>query len=84
MKLFCFQALLDLLDQVEDAIMEEELPVDNGSKGGQATYKDNTNSNCSVVDDGDLTIPSKRSPDVPPLESFLVLEVCLLISSCWF
>jgi len=83
-KLFFFQALLDLLDQVEDAIMEEELPVDTGNKGGKATNVDNTNNNCSSVADGGLTIPSEKTADAPPLDSFLVLEVYLLTSSCWF
>ncbi|CAD6262529.1 unnamed protein product [Miscanthus lutarioriparius] len=69
------KALLDLLDQVEDAIMEEELPVDPGNKGGQATNKDNTNNSCSPVADGDLTIPSKKTINAPPFNSFLVLEV---------
>jgi DNA replication ATP-dependent helicase Dna2 len=83
-KLFSFQALLDLLDQVEDAIMEEELPVDTGNKGGQAINEDNTNNSCSPVADGDLTFPSEKTADAPPLHSFLVLEVYLSTSSCWF
>lgn len=82
--MFSSQALLDLLDQVEDAIMEEELPVDPGNKGGQATNKDNTNNRCSRVADGDLTIPSKKTINAPPFNSFLVLEVYLLTSSSWF
>ncbi|KAG2574315.1 DNA replication ATP-dependent helicase/nuclease JHS1-like isoform X2 [Panicum virgatum] len=69
------KALLDLLDQVEDVIMEEELPVDTGNKGGKATNVDNTNNNCSSVADGGLTIPSEKTADAPPLDSFLVLEV---------
>lgn len=69
------KALLDLLDQVEDAIMEEELPVDTESKVGQATNEDNTNKNCSSVSNGDLIVPSKKTIDAPPLDSFLVLEV---------
>ncbi|XP_066344355.1 DNA replication ATP-dependent helicase/nuclease JHS1-like [Miscanthus floridulus] len=69
------KALLDLLDQVEDAIMEEELPVDPGNKGGQTTNKDNTNNNCYSVADGDLTIPSKKTINAPLFNSFLVLEV---------
>ncbi|CAD6259843.1 unnamed protein product [Miscanthus lutarioriparius] len=69
------KALLDLLDQVEDAIMEEELPVDPGNKGGQTTNKDNTNNSCSSVADGDLTIPSKKTINAPLFNSFLVLEV---------
>lgn len=64
--------------------MEEELPVDPGNKGGQATDKYNTNKNCSPVANCDLTIPSKKTIAAPPFNSFLVLEVYLLTSSCWF
>lgn len=83
-KLFSSQALLDLLDQVEDAIMEEELPADPGNKGGQTTNEDITNNSRSPVADTDLTIPSKKTIHVPPFNSFLVLEVYLITSSCWF
>ncbi|ONM14575.1 DNA replication ATP-dependent helicase/nuclease JHS1 isoform X2 [Zea mays] len=69
------KALLDLLDQVEDAIMEEELPADPGNKGGQTTNEDITNNSRSPVADTDLTIPSKKTIHVPPFNSFLVLEV---------
>ncbi|KAL6651284.1 hypothetical protein ACP70R_010209 [Stipagrostis hirtigluma subsp. patula] len=69
------KALLDLLDQVEDAIMEEELPSDPENKRGQVTNGEDTNSNCSPVVNGDLNIPSKKPVDAPPFESFLVLEV---------
>jgi DNA replication ATP-dependent helicase Dna2 len=55
--------------------MEEELPVDTGNKGGQAINEDNTNNSCSPVADGDLTFPSEKTADAPPLHSFLVLEV---------
>jgi len=64
--------------------MEEELPVDPGNKGWQATNKDNTNNSCSPVADGDLTIPSKKTINAPPFNSFLVLEVYLLTSCSWF
>jgi DNA replication ATP-dependent helicase Dna2 len=64
--------------------MEEEFPVDTGSKVEQATNKDNTNKNCSSVSGGDLIVPSKKTVDAPPLDSFLVLEVYLLIYSYWF
>lgn len=64
--------------------MEEELPADPGNKGGQATNEDITNNSRSPVADTDLTIPSKKTIRVPPFNSFLVLEVYLLTSSCWF
>ncbi|KAL6843952.1 hypothetical protein ACP4OV_026523 [Aristida adscensionis] len=69
------KALLDLLDQVEDAIMEEELPADHHNKGGQVTNGEDGNNNCSPVVNGDQTIPSMKPVDAPPFESFLVLEV---------
>ncbi|GJN26596.1 hypothetical protein PR202_gb14540 [Eleusine coracana subsp. coracana] len=69
------KALLDLLDQVEDAIMEEELPIDPMNKGGQDSSGRNIDITYSRVVDGDLTIPSKKSIDAPTFDSFLVLEV---------
>ncbi|KAJ1272512.1 hypothetical protein BS78_06G207100 [Paspalum vaginatum] len=69
------KALLDLLDQVEDAIAEEESPVDPGNKGRQSTKEDGTSINCSPVADGDLTIPPRKTIDTPSFNSFLVLEV---------
>lgn len=68
--MFCYQALLDLLDQVEDAIMEEELPIDPANKGGQRINGHNTNIHYTPVN-GD-----------PTFDSFLVLEVCLVTFSC--
>ncbi|KAG8082955.1 hypothetical protein GUJ93_ZPchr0014g47069 [Zizania palustris] len=67
--------LLDLLDQVEDAIMEEELPVDGGNKGGQLINGDTTNISCSLLANSDLNVPSKKPLEAPPFDSFLVLEV---------
>ncbi|GJN01915.1 hypothetical protein PR202_ga19219 [Eleusine coracana subsp. coracana] len=69
------KALLDLLDQVEDAIMEEELPIDPVNKGEQDSSGHNIDITYSPVVDGDLTIPSKKSIDAPTFDSFLVLEV---------
>lgn len=80
--MFSYQALLDLLDQVEDAIMEEELPIDPVNKGGQDINGHSTNINCSPVVDGNLTIPSKKFIDALSFDNFLVLEVCLLTFSC--
>ncbi|TVU15982.1 hypothetical protein EJB05_39528, partial [Eragrostis curvula] len=69
------KALLDLLDQVEDAIMEEESPIDPVNKGVHDTNGQNNDCNVSPVVNVDLTIPSKKPIDAPPFDSFLVLEV---------
>jgi hypothetical protein len=61
-----------------------QLSVNPGNKGGQATNEGITNISCSPVAETDLTIPSKKTIHVPPLNGFLVLEVYLLISSCLF
>jgi DNA replication ATP-dependent helicase Dna2 len=74
---FLCKALLDLLDQVEDAIMEEELPIDPVNKGGQVTNVHNTTSIFPPAVNGDLSIPTTKSIDTPSFDSFLVLEVCL-------
>ncbi|BAF15608.2 Os04g0588200 [Oryza sativa Japonica Group] len=69
------KALLDLLDQVEDAIMEEELPADGENKGEQLINGDPKNISCSPIADSDQNVPSQKSLDAPPFDSFLVLEV---------
>ncbi|XP_052154106.1 DNA replication ATP-dependent helicase/nuclease JHS1 isoform X3 [Oryza glaberrima] len=68
------KALLDLLDQVEDAIMEEELPAD-GENREQLINGDPKNISCSPIADSDQNVPSQKSLDAPPFDSFLVLEV---------
>ncbi|XP_020148913.1 DNA replication ATP-dependent helicase/nuclease JHS1 [Aegilops tauschii subsp. strangulata] len=69
------KALLDLLDQVEDAITEEELPVDAGNKGGQVTVGDSTDSRCSPIANSSLNVESNKPREAPSFDSFLVLEV---------
>jgi len=69
------KALLDLLDQVEDAIMEEELPVDAGNKGGQVISGDSTDRKCSPILNSSLNVESNEPLDAPYFDSFLVLEV---------
>uniref|UniRef100_A0ACD5UV27 Uncharacterized protein n=1 Tax=Avena sativa TaxID=4498 RepID=A0ACD5UV27_AVESA len=69
------KALLDLLDQVEDAITEEELPADAGNKGGQDISVESTNSKCSPILNSSLNVESSEPLDAPYFDSFLVLEV---------
>jgi DNA replication ATP-dependent helicase Dna2 len=63
---------------VEDAIMEEELPADGENKGEQLINGDPKNISCSPIADSDQNVPSQKSLDAPPFDSFLVLEVCFL------
>ncbi|KAF0892190.1 hypothetical protein E2562_014783, partial [Oryza meyeriana var. granulata] len=69
------KALLDLLDQVEDAIMEEELPADSENKGEKLINGDLSNISCSPIANSDQNVPSQKPLDAPPFDSFLVLEV---------
>uniref|UniRef100_A0A0D9W8R2 DNA replication ATP-dependent helicase/nuclease n=1 Tax=Leersia perrieri TaxID=77586 RepID=A0A0D9W8R2_9ORYZ len=68
------KALLDLLDQVEDAIMEE-VPADGENKGEHLINSDTSNITCSPVANSYLNVPSQKPIDAPPLDSFLVLEL---------
>ncbi|KAM0849694.1 hypothetical protein ACQ4PT_053562 [Festuca glaucescens] len=68
------KALLDLLDQVEDAITEEELPVDTGNKG-EVISGDSTDSKCSSILSSSPNVESNTPLDAPYFDSFLVLEV---------
>ena len=72
---------MDLLDQVEDAITEEELPVHAGNKGVQVTGGDSTDSKCSPIASS-LNVESNKPREAPSFDSFLVLEVCLFASTC--
>ncbi|XP_014751083.1 DNA replication ATP-dependent helicase/nuclease DNA2 isoform X2 [Brachypodium distachyon] len=69
------KALLDLLDQVEDAIAEEELPVDAVNKGDQVTGGDSTDRNFSPIINSDPNLQSNKPLDAPSFDSYLVLEV---------
>uniref|UniRef100_J3M0U5 DNA replication ATP-dependent helicase/nuclease n=1 Tax=Oryza brachyantha TaxID=4533 RepID=J3M0U5_ORYBR len=68
------KTLLDLLDQVEDAIMEEELPADVENKGQQLINGDTSNISSPIAN-SDINLPSQKPLDAPPFDSFLVLEV---------
>ncbi|XP_020085618.1 DNA replication ATP-dependent helicase/nuclease DNA2 isoform X2 [Ananas comosus] len=68
------KALLELLDQVEDAIMEEQVPSDprhHGENGG------NEDKIREVPDFAEISAntSSKKLSDAPPYDTFLVLEV---------
>ena len=73
---------MDLLDQVEDAITEEELSVDAGNKGGQVTGGDSTDSKYSPIANISLNVESNKPREAPSFDSFLVLEVCPFASTC--
>ncbi|XP_072955528.1 DNA replication ATP-dependent helicase/nuclease JHS1 isoform X1 [Typha angustifolia] len=69
------KALLELLDQVEDAITEEPLPDDLKHCGKRGAIGDNIQNEYGLAETSSVDTSTGKLYTTPPYDTFLVLEV---------